>query len=79
MDASDSITYDQVVYDVRTGGFTRMLHAAAGGAPDNGSYGYWSGLSANGRWYACTTQAGNIDPTDTNNEFDVYVVDLNKR
>jgi Tol biopolymer transport system component len=79
VDATDTIDYDQVVYDVRTGGFTRMLHASAGGAPDDGVYGYWSGLSANGRWYACTTNAGNIDPADTNGRYDVYLVDLKKK
>jgi len=78
IEATDTLSYDQIVYDIRSGTSVRMVEAIGGGQPNGPSYGYFNGFSANGRWFAITSDATNAtDPgVDANANTDVFVVDM---
>jgi Tol biopolymer transport system component len=76
IDPTDTIPYDQIVYDTKTGVSVRGLQALGGGEPGGGTYGYWAGISANGRWFVITCDGDDVDPDDDNGQWDVFRVDL---
>ena len=78
IDATDDVSYDQLIYDVKAGTLARILPEFDGKASGDtsGNYGYWNGMSANGRLFCCTTDTGAVrdDGFDTNDDWDVYLV-----
>jgi hypothetical protein len=59
----------------RTSGSTVLVSQAAGGVPGNAQSSGPS-ISANGRFVSFWSIASNLDPSDTNGTFDVFVHDL---
>src|ERR1051326_6265120 len=65
---------DIFVKDAQTGTIVRASTDASGGDANSTSYG--SSISADGRYVAFYTDAGNLAPGDTNGTFDIFVKDL---
>jgi Tol biopolymer transport system component len=78
LEADSGLEYEQIGHDVRSGENFRLLFAAAGGKPDNRSYGYWNSMSANGRWHTLASDATDVLEGGTSGEFLVVLVDLRK-
>ncbi|HEU4394643.1 MAG TPA: hypothetical protein VFS92_03695, partial [Planctomycetota bacterium] len=79
IDAAGMVPGDVIVHDVRTGTKRRLLEALGGGRPGlptDAGYLSANGLSANGRWMAVSSPAGNVVAGDTNGKIDVFRVDL---
>ncbi len=66
---------DIYVKDLSSGELT-VASTNTNGTKENGTHTFAASLSADGRRVAFTTDATNLDPADTNNDFDVYVKDL---
>jgi Tol biopolymer transport system component len=64
---------DIFVHDRATGETTRVSIASDGSEAD--SYSYGASISADGRYVAFTSRAGNLVPDDTNDRTDVFVHD----
>lgn len=77
IDLTDTMSYDQILYDVKAGTGRRVLEDLGGGeAGGSGVYAYWNQMSANGRWYCAAANADNVVAGDTNGDWDVFLVDL---
>ena len=66
---------DIFVRDTVTGQ-TRLVSAAADGTQGNGSSGWVSSISLDGRYVAFESWASNLVPGDTNNKCDIFVKDM---
>ncbi len=63
----------------RQTGFTELVSVATDGTPANnttGSYSWVTSISPDGRYVAFMTAAGNLVPNDNDNDFDIFVRDL---
>ena len=65
--------YDVFIHDRQTGR-TQRVSVSSGGAQGNGNSNS-PGISADGRFFAFASAAGNLVPGDTNNLADVFVHD----
>ena len=63
----------------RQTGVTELVSVATDGTPANnttGGYSWGTSISADGRYVAFMTAAGNLVPNDNDNDFDIFVRDL---
>jgi Tol biopolymer transport system component len=72
--AGDTNGYWDVFVRDRTSGITERANVATGGAEAN-ARGYYSAVSADGRFVAFDSQASNLVAGDTNGYYDVFVRD----
>ncbi len=74
LDAGDSNGFTDVYVHDRQTAVTEWVSVSTGASPANGNS-YWPALSADGRYVAFFSEAGNLAAGDTNNFFDVFVRD----